>query len=102
MKEIPFVEKLVEKFKDNPKVQFISISVDQNVQAWEKKLDNDKPQWAQYILTPENNQIFSKDWGITGIPRFIMIDQEGNIFSGDATRPSEPKTEETILGEIGK
>ena len=102
VKEIPFVEKLVEKFKDNPKVQFISISVDQNVQAWEKKLDNDKPQWAQYILTPENNQIFSKDWGITGIPRFIMIDQEGNIFSGDATRPSEPKTEETILGEIGK
>ncbi len=96
VKEIPHVEKMVEHFKGNDKVQFISISVDSNLDAWKKKLDNDKPQWAQYVLTPENNQTFSQQWGITGIPRFIMIDAQGNIYSPDATRPSDPKTTETI------
>lgn len=94
--EIPHLEKLVEKFKDCPDVQFISISTDRNRVAWEKKLEKDNPQWAQFILTKENDKIFSKDWGITGIPRFIMIDADGNIFDADATRPSDPKTEETI------
>lgn len=100
VKEIPHLEKLVEKYKGNDKIQFISISVDSNIDAWKKKLENDKPQWAQYILTPENNKIFSTDWGITGIPRFIMIDAEGNIFSNDASRPSEEKTIATIEEQI--
>lgn len=95
-KEIPFLEKLVEKFKGNDKVQFISISVDQSVDAWKNKLNKDKPQWSQYVLTPENNKTFSEDWGISGIPRFIMIDANGNIFSPNATRPSEDATAKTI------
>jgi thiol-disulfide isomerase/thioredoxin len=95
-KEIPFLEKLVEKFKDNNKVQFISISTDQSVDAWKNKLNKDKPQWSQYILTPENNKKFSEDWGISGIPRFIMIDANGNIFSPDASRPSSEDTTKTI------
>lgn len=37
-----------------------------------------------------------KAWGISGIPRFIMLDKEGNIFSADASRPSEESTVTTI------
>lgn len=99
VKEIPHLEQLVKRFAGNGKLQFISISVDTNTKAWKDKLNKDKPQWAQYVLTPENNEIFSKDWGITGIPRFIMIDAEGNIFNGDATRPSEEKTAKTLEEE---
>ena len=95
-KEIPFMEKLVERFKGNDKVMFISISVDENVEAWKKMIANDKPQWAQYNINGETNRKFSADWGITGIPRFIMIDKDGNIFSADATRPSGEETAETI------
>lgn len=100
VKEIPHLEKLVEKYKGNDKVQFISISVDSDVNAWKKKLENDNPQWAQYILTPENNKVFSADWGISGIPRFIMIDADGNIFSRDASRPSDEKTATVIEEQI--
>lgn len=94
--EIPHLEKLVEKYKDNDKVQFISISVDTNRQAWENKLKKDNPQWQQYLLTPENNKIFSANWGITGIPRFILIDANGNVYNANASRPSNKETEETI------
>ncbi len=95
-KEIPFMEKLVERFKGNDKVQFVSISVDENVEAWKKMIAADKPQWAQYNINGEANKQFSADWGITGIPRFIMIDKNGNIFAADATRPSNEETAKTI------
>lgn len=101
-KEIPHLAELVEKYKNNSKVQFISISVDADVNAWKRKLDKDKPQWPQYILSAENNQKFSTDWGISGIPRFIMIDSDGTIFNADATRPSDPKTAETIEQQIAE
>ena len=94
--EIPFMEKLVERFKGNDKVMFISISVDENVEAWKKMIEKDKPQWAQYNIHGKTNQQFSADWGITGIPRFIMIDKDGNIFAADATRPSNGETAKTI------
>ena len=101
-KEIPFVEKLVEQYKGNDKVQFLSISIDQNEKAWKTKLEKDKPQWPQFIIQGEVEAKFSKDWGITGIPRFIMINPDGTIFSGDATRPSSPETAQTIDQQIGK
>ncbi len=94
--EIPFMAKLVERFKGNDKVLFISISVDENVEAWKKMIDADKPAWAQYNIHGKTNAQFSADWGITGIPRFIMIDKNGNIFAADASRPSSEKTAQTI------
>ena len=95
-KEIPHMAKLVERFKGNDKVQFISISVDESVEAWKKMIEADKPAWAQYNIHGKTNQQFSADWGITGIPRFIMIDKNGNIFAADATRPSNEETAKTI------
>lgn len=101
-REIPFVAKMVERYKGNDKVQFISISVDENVDAWKKMIDKEQPAWAQYNVNGEVNAEFSKQWGITGIPRFIMIDKDGNIFSADATRPSDEKTVATIDEAIAR
>jgi thiol-disulfide isomerase/thioredoxin len=94
--EIPYLAKLVEKYKDNPKVQFISISIDENVDAWKRMINRDHPAWPQYNIQGDVAKTFSQQWGISGIPRFIMIDKDGNIFSADATRPSEAATSETI------
>lgn len=95
-KEIPFFAKLVEQFKGNDKVQFISISVDENVKAWKDMIAKEQPQWPQYNINGDTHKKFNADWGITGIPRFIMIDKNGNIFSADATRPSNEETAKTI------
>lgn len=102
-KEIPHLEKLVEKYAAQAdKVQFISISIDENVEAWQKKIDKDKPQWPQYIINGEAGQQFSADWGISGIPRFIMIGKDGCVFNGNSSRPSEPETVEIIDQQIGQ
>ena len=35
---------------------------------------------------------FMKDYMINGIPRFILLDKEGNIISANMSRPSQPET----------
>lgn len=86
--EIPFVEKLVEHYKDDSRIEFVSISFDSNHNAWVKKLDEDKPAWKQFICSREQQKALKDLFGIIGIPRFLFIDKDGKIISGNAPRPS--------------
>ena len=100
--EIPFIEKHVENYKNNPKIQFISISIDNNHNAWRKKIEKDNPQWQQFISsTKADNEKLSKDWGITGIPRFVLVCPDGTIYNATCFRPSDPKFRE-LINEIIK
>ncbi len=89
--EIPYMEKVAELFKGDNRIVPISISVDSNKEAWRKKLKADNPQWAQYLC-----EDFTKLYGITGIPRFLLIGKDGKIITTDAPRPSDPKCVEFI------
>lgn len=95
-KEIPHLEKVYEQMKDNENVRIISISIDENHNSWQAKLDKDKPQWEQFILSPEEQAHFMNSWGIGGIPRFIILDKDGRIVNADAPRPSNPELVETL------
>lgn len=90
-KEIPHLEKVVEKYKDNDKIQFISISIDANKQAWLSKLKKDNPAWPQYLMPQADADKLMGEMGINGIPRFIMLDEKGNVIFPDAKRPSDPE-----------
>lgn len=87
--EIPRLANLVEHYKGNDKVQFISVSVDENVDAWKKMIAKDNPRWPQFIASKEQHAKISKDWGIVGIPRFLLINVDGTINNADAIRPSD-------------
>jgi thiol-disulfide isomerase/thioredoxin len=87
--EIPFLQKIEEKYHGK-NIEFVSISID-------KAKDNDK--WKKFVADKNLGgvQLFAdKDWesefvmsyGVTGIPRFILIDPKGNIVKADAARPS--------------
>ncbi len=84
--EIPYMEKIAEHFKGDNRIMPVSISVDSNKDAWHKKLKADNPQWAQYLCGD-----FTELYGITGIPRFLLIGKDGKIITTDAPRPSDPK-----------
>lgn len=92
--EIPYVEKLVEKFgATNPDIEFVSISLDQNLNNWLKKLEKDRPAWRQFVIPDNFNSTFAKEYNIRGIPRFMLFDREGKIIDINATRPSSPEIE---------
>lgn len=89
--EIPYMEKVAEYFRNDPRIEIVSISVDANRKAWETKLEKDKPEWKQFLL-----KNFCDLYNINGIPRFMMFDKKGRIITVDAPRPSDPE----IIGFI--
>lgn len=99
-KQIPFLEKLVEKMKDNKDVAFVSISSDSDREAWLKKVEKDKPQWQQYIFEASDGDKFMQAMNITGIPRFIILNADGTIAEPDALRPSDEGVEAQILSFV--
>lgn len=84
--EIPYLEKLAEHYKNDARLDIVSVSVDANRKAWENKLAKDKPQWKQFLQSD-----FTTLYNINGIPRFILLDKSGKIITVDAPRPSDPE-----------
>ncbi|MDE5916359.1 MAG: TlpA family protein disulfide reductase, partial [Duncaniella sp.] len=95
-REIPHMDKLVERFKGNDAITFVSISRDDNRQAWLKKLERDNPAWPQYIFDKASGDEFMNAMSISGIPRFLLIGKDGKFIAIDAARPSNADID-TIL-----
>lgn len=98
--EIPHLKKLEEQFKGK-NIVFVSISIDkkQDYDKWKKFVSEKQLGGVQLIADNDWNSKFVKDYGINGIPRFILIDPNGNIMYSDAARPSSPGLASTF-GEI--
>ena len=87
--EIPHLKELEQKMHGK-KIAFVSISVDENRKAWQKFVKEKGMGGIQ--LNAEGNEKFMQAYGISGIPRFILLDKKGKIIDADMTRPSNPKT----------
>ena len=95
-RELPSLAQLKETFKGK-NIAIIGISVDEN-----------KADWQNMINSGELNgiQLYAQGWAnplceffkITGIPRFILLDKEGNIINANADRPSGDI--ETVLNNL--
>lgn len=84
--EIPFLKKLEEKMHGK-KIQFVSLSVDQDKAAWEKMVKDEKLGGVQ--LHSAGDKTFMDAFGISGIPRFILLDKSGKIVKAKMIRPSK-------------
>lgn len=86
--EIPYVEKLVEHYKNNNNIEILSISLDNSRTKWLEKIAEDKPAWKQFLIPEAFNSEFAKEYNITAIPRFMIFDDNAKIVSINAPRPS--------------
>ena len=100
--EIPHLETLAEQFANNQDVRIISISVDQDRDAWVKKITEDKPSWEQYRISADDVEAFFSTLELETIPRFIIVDSDGSIINGDAPRPSDDICVSTIQKAINQ
>lgn len=85
--EIPHLKKLEHDYHGK-NIHFVSISCDRNKGAWEAKVKKEQLGGIQLILGKDRS--FMDAYMVTGIPRFILIDKEGNIYNANAPRPSSP------------
>jgi thiol-disulfide isomerase/thioredoxin len=93
--EIPHLQKLEEEFKGK-NIKFVSISVDRETakEAWRKMIAAKKMGGIQ-LFAPKGDS-FAKEFKINSIPRFILIDPNGNVVKENMTRPSDPSTKEFL------
>lgn len=95
--EIPSLKKVEHDF-EGKNVEFVSISID-TPDAYQKWRDMiaDKELGGTQLMSDNNwKSEFIKGYAIDGIPRFILLDPEGNIVSSDAKRPSNPGLTEQL------
>ena len=100
-REIPHLATMVESLKDNKNIRIISISIDEDHDAWKKMVSEDKPAWEQYIIPNLETSPAVKGYDISTIPRFMIFDKEGKLYKSSASRPSDPSTK-SLLEELAK
>ncbi|WP_313805725.1 TlpA disulfide reductase family protein [Flavobacterium sp.] len=91
-REIPSLQKIEEQYHGK-NIEFVSMSIDakKDYEKWRKFVDEKKLGGIQLFADNDWNSKFVTDYAIEGIPRFILVDPNGNIVSADAPRPSDPK-----------
>lgn len=87
--EIPHLKKLEEKYHGKD-IEFVSLSCDQDKEAWKKMVTKDELKGVQLYIGSKSS--FMEDYMIAGIPRFILLDKEGKVVSAQMTRPSNAET----------
>jgi thiol-disulfide isomerase/thioredoxin len=90
-REIPFLKEVEEKYHGK-NIEFVSISIDKasDHDKW-KAMVNDKSLGGMQLFADNDwKSSFVTDYQIQGIPRFILIDDKGNIVDPNAPRPSSP------------
>jgi len=92
--EIPFLKKLEEKYHQK-NIVFVSLSIDQvkDIEKWKTLIKDKELGGVQVLADNDWNSQFVKDYNISGIPRFILVDPNGKIVKADAPRPSSPTIE---------
>ncbi|MBD0836029.1 TlpA family protein disulfide reductase [Aestuariibaculum suncheonense] len=99
--EIPFLEAL-EKEYHGENIVFVSMSVDKQAdkEKW-RNMVKDKAMSGVQILAPNaTGSEFTRAYNINAIPRFILIDPQGNIVDFNAPRPSNKEEIHKLLDVV--
>ena len=89
LREIPVLKTLETDYQDK-NIAFVSLSIDEkkDYDKWRTMITEKKLEGIQLMADNNWKSKFVTDYGIKGIPRFIIIDIDGRIVSSDAPRPS--------------
>ena len=97
-KESPFFDQLADQYTSE-QVAFVSISIDENKNAWKMDAPNKSKKVLQ-LWAKNAEEDFNKFYAANFIPRFIFIDPKGNILDAQMPNPSDPEFEMILQKEI--
>lgn len=95
IKEIPDLDKLQNELKDK-NIVFISICQNDDKERWRETVIVNELQGIHLFVDDIENKFLS-DYLVSGIPRFILIDENGFIIDSEALRPSNPELKEQLI-----
>jgi thiol-disulfide isomerase/thioredoxin len=95
IKEMPNSFKLKEKYSEKG-IQFLYVSIDQDFIKWKMKMNNlGLKKEESYLITDTSKSSGVQHWQaileINEVPRYIILNDIGEILVSDAPRPSDPR-----------
>jgi thiol-disulfide isomerase/thioredoxin len=86
----PNVINLARKFQENDEVAILMISIDPTSLKWKKYVERTNPDGFgnELFISGQFTSDFSKNYFISSIPRYILIDKKGRIISANVAEPS--------------
>jgi thiol-disulfide isomerase/thioredoxin len=94
----PKFEKLAIKYKNEP-VQFVALSTDRRIDKW--LIDAKTKSKSVLQLHIDNEGKFSREYDIQFIPRFILIDPQGNFINSQMPYPDDKVFEKLLRESLG-
>lgn len=89
--EMPHSKKMKDHFKGKD-VVFVYISSDRDANAWKKSVIDLQITGENYLTNPKVFNEYNGLYNVKYIPRYILIDKQGNVISETAKRPSDPQS----------
>ena len=105
--EIPYLQRLEKQF-EGKNISFVSISTDNDRRSsgsWEKahskwyNMVKAKNLGGTQLWAGKEGGHFSSDYYVNSIPRFILIDPEGNLINHNERRPSHPDIAQYLISQ---
>jgi thiol-disulfide isomerase/thioredoxin len=94
--EMPASKKLKAMYESKD-VQFVYLSVDENPAAWERAMKQLGLADKESFLVPDPaNSGFTMKFKLKEIPRYVLLDRQGNVLDANAPRPSDPKVRQVL------
>jgi thiol-disulfide isomerase/thioredoxin len=95
--EMQYYKALQNKFKGKD-VVFLFFDAGDSEQRWKATISELKIEGNHYLLNEQEKSELSKEYSITGLPRYIIIDKSGNVVDAIAPGPGN----ESVVSEIEK
>ena len=81
--------KVQEIQKENPDVIFLFLSLDKNINSWKKGIDKHQVKGEHYFMQSGWKGPFGEFLDLDWIPRYLVIDKQGNIKLFKATKAKD-------------
>lgn len=88
--------KLYSKFKDKG-FEIFSVSLDDNINAWEKAVKKDKITWQQVNDNGGWNAKTAAQWQIYSLPTTFLVGKDGKLLAMDLTEKQLEKALKDLL-----
>jgi len=89
--EMPHSLKMQQHFKGQD-VVFLYISSDRDANAWKNSVKALKITGENYLVSGKVWNEYNTLFNVQYIPRYVLIDKEGNVVNENAKRPSSPES----------
>lgn len=91
-REFPYFRDLADLYNEKP-IRFVGLSVDgvQEYEKWKRFIKDKKMGGIQLFAENGWESEVIKNYNISSIPRFVLIDPDGLIYNAEAPWPSDPQ-----------